>query len=425
MVKLRSIEFSSDGKKITYDYEVSSAAARYFNAEKLFVEFDVDVSAVPASIAVIPLLCNLMPIAWFAGFDVEIPEVDEDFFRSLEALKTEWSRHYPMLLDRKSTLTVANLVGNRIEGEKPAMLFSGGVDAFATYFRHFEQTPDLITIQGADIELTDDKQWADVKRFNESEPILKQNAKHYIRTNFQQFYTHKVDYLLPNLGWWGNVQHGMALIGITAPLSWVEKYHTIYIASTRSVHMEFNAWGSMPEIDNLMKWAGLQTIHDGFELKRQDKVDTIVDAVGRLQKETTIRVCYSELKNDLNCSRCEKCVRTIFGIMMAGGNPKTYGFQADVSIYEKVIQAMSRGFKSRGNQFFWEEIAQKAASAREIFVFGDPEAESVLRKKALESVEIAIRQPLVKSSPLKKIKHSLIKSYPGLFQKYLEIRRKL
>ncbi|NMH29514.1 hypothetical protein [Flavobacterium silvaticum] len=426
MVTVKGINYSSDGKTITYDYDVSAAVSKYFTSEKLFVSFDADVSQVPQSIAIVPLLSNLMPIAWFAGFDVVVDEVDADFSDALKQLKLEWQKHYPFVADKKSKLIASNIVPNKIDGTKSAMLFSGGVDAFATYFRHYDETPDLITIQGADIELTDTKQWNDVKSFNQNEPILKRNSKHYIQTNFQKFYTYKVDYLLPNLGWWANVQHGMALIGITAPLSWVEKYNTVYIASTRSEHMEFNAWGSMPEIDNEIKWAGLKVIHDGFELRRQDKVDAIVEAVQKIGTETTIRVCYSEFKADaLNCSECEKCIRTIFGVMVSGDNPNRYGFKADGSVYDKIVTTLNRGFKSRGNQFFWEEISDKAKVADTIFSFTEDASEQTKRQKALEVIGFAIKQPLLKPSRIKKLKYAFIQSYPGLFRTYLNLRRKI
>jgi hypothetical protein len=424
MVTINGFAYSSDGKKIIYDYSVDGGAAKYFSNEKLFVEYDRDVSGVPKSIAIIPLLVNLMPIAWFAGFDVSVDEVDADFAQALDGLRKEWQRHYPKIQHKQSKLTIGKVVSNKIDGNRTAMLFSGGVDAFATYFRHFDENPDLITIQGADIELSDEKQWADVKKFNESEPILKANSKHYIRTNFQKFYTYHVDFLLPNLGWWGSVQHGMALIGITAPLSWVNGYRIIYIASTRSEHMEFNAWGSMPEIDNQMRWAGLQTIHDGFELRRQDKVDLIVEAVKSKGTYTTIRVCYSDLKDQLNCSVCEKCIRTMFGIMIAGADPNNFGFNADASIYGRIQNAIGSGFRSRGTQFFWQEILEKAQKSPKIFTFSHATAEEEQRAATLKKVAHAVHQPLVKASRLRKIKHTIIKKYPHVFKAYLELRRK-
>lgn len=425
MLTLHNIVFSDRGRKISYDYTATDNTARFFTKESLFVSYNSDVSAVPESINVIPLLANVMPIAWFAGFDVFVDEVDEDFYQALENIRNEWIKIYPEIAAKTSVLHAKKIIKNAIAPKKNAMLFSGGVDAFATYFRHYDETPDLITIQGADIELTDTKQWEEVKAFNENEPVLAQNNKQYIQTNFQAFYNYNVDLLLPNMGWWGNIQHGLALIGVLAPLSYLYGYGKIYIASTRSIQMEFNPWGSMPETDEKISWAGIEVVHDGFELKRQDKVDAIVEAVKKLNRHTTIRVCYSELKKGLNCSRCEKCVRTMFGIMLAGDNPNHYGFQTDASIYDSVKRVVGNGFKSRGTQFFWSEILEKAKDSKEIFVFSDAKTEATKREEILRFVNDASKKELVKSSESKKMKYVLINKYPRLFQFYLKLRRSL
>src|SRR6218665_3501744 len=263
MVKLQQITFENDGKKIVYHYEYDAAIAKFFNKQHAFFsEYDTDISQVPLSIAVIPFLANFAPLSWFANFDIEVDETDAGICQSLANIRKEVTKHHPQIAVNTAQLKT-NPVSNTIGGSQSAMLFSGGVDAFTTYFRHFDETPDLVTIQGADIELSDDKQWEEVKSFNENENILRSNHKHYIRTNLRDFYTYEADQLLPSLGWWGNIQHGLALIGALAPLSWIKKYDKIYIASTRSIQMEFNPWGSMPETDEKISWAGLQVIHDG------------------------------------------------------------------------------------------------------------------------------------------------------------------
>lgn len=426
MFHIHKIRFADAGRTIAYDYEASPSVAKFFNTkEPFFAAYDTVVEGIPGSIAVIPLLANVMPISWFAGFDVFVDEVDDDFCNALENIRKELTIHYPNMASCTNKLHYKKRVKNKIPSGKSAMLFSGGVDAFATYFRHFDENPELVTIQGADIDLADHKQWQDVQSFNANEPILADNPKHYIRSNFQKFYTYHVDLLLPNLGWWGNIQHGLALICSLAPLSYVRNLGKIYIASTRSVHMEFNPWGSMPEIDERISWAAIQVVHDGFELKRQDKVDAIVQSVNRLHAKTTVRVCYSDLKDELNCSVCEKCIRTIFGIMLAGDDPNHYGFKADATIYDKIQSAVSKGFKSRGTQFFWMEILEKAQNSKDIFVFSDAAKETQLRDDALKVVEANCRRELVQASASKKIKHVLINKYPKAFQYYLKLRRSL
>ena len=82
--------------------------------------------------------------------------------------------------------------------------------------------------------------------------------------------------LLPNLGWWGSVQHGLALNGVVAPLAQKKGYENIFIASSYTDNIKIT-WGSTPEIDNNISWASTRVIHDGYELKRQDKLSFIVN----------------------------------------------------------------------------------------------------------------------------------------------------
>ena len=424
MFEIRGIRFGDSGKTIGYDYSFSAAAAGFFNEKEFFhATYDSDVSDVPAGIAVIPLLSNVAPIAWFAGFDITLDELDRDYYNALLAIRAEWEIHYPKLKNIKSEIRIGKLTENSIPHGTPAMLFSGGVDAFASFFRHYDEKPALITIHGADITLDDKKQWDNVVKFNESEPVLAPNTRHYIASNLRTFYNYKVDQLLESLAWWGNIQHGLALISLTAPLSFAKKYNKLYIASTRSAYMEFNPWGSMPEIDNRVTWAGISVIHDGFELMRQDKVDQIVKSANDLGTDVTVRVCYSDVKDGLNCSVCEKCLRTIFGIILTGSDPRRFGFNADASVYARMEKAIGKGFKSRGTQFFWSEMLQKSRKGAKIFVFQNASAEQASVNKILALVEQGEKSELIVPSGMQKIKHVLINRYPKLFGAYLKIRR--
>jgi hypothetical protein len=424
MFSLDRIFFEKQGMRISYNYTCSGNEAIFFKGRPAFFsQYEYDVSHLDPSITAIPLLANIAPIAWFAGFDISVKTLDRGFFDALLVIRAEWERHYPKIKRQKSTLFVEELVDNQIGRGGSCMLFSGGVDAFATFFRHYHENPALVTIQGADIALSDEKQWSEVVRFNESESMLAPNRKHYIKSNLRDFYNYKVDHLTDSLAWWGNIQHGLSLIGSTAPLTALFGYDKIYIASTRSTHMKFSAWGSMPEIDNLISWAGLTVIHDGFELKRQEKVEQIVRAVTEIGKDTTIRVCYSDLKKNLNCSVCEKCIRTIFGIVLAGEDPGRFGFTTSAAVYSRILEVISRGFSSKGTQFFWYELYEKGITSDNFFVFRDQEAERLQIDAILKKIKAQANDPLVVPSKLGKLKNTIFKRYPKLFKAYLKLRR--
>ncbi len=172
-LKINTLDYREQGTEIVYDFTYDKGVSKYFNAKTpFFVSYKEDVSATPKSIAVIPLLANLAPIAWFAGFDIELDELDEEFYESLNKIKIVFSKTYPQIKERGSEIKVKELIKNSQSGNNKAMLFSGGVDAYVTYFRHNEKNNPLhlITINGADIPLEDKKQWESVVHLNENEP---------------------------------------------------------------------------------------------------------------------------------------------------------------------------------------------------------------------------------------------------------------
>lgn len=422
MFKLNSITVVNQNT-INYNYTCSSDFQKYFNLkEPFFAQYDTDISAISPSVLVVPLLSNIAPISWFAGFDIFLDELDEDFYNSLRIIKAEFVKNYPQIKNESSQIHVKQLIKNKIEANNSAMLFSGGVDAYATYFRQFEENLDLITIHGADVDLKDVKQWETVVRLNENEGLLDKNNKHYIKSNLQTFYTYHVDLLLKDLGWWGKVQHGLALNCLLAPLSMKFNYFKIYIASSYTDNINI-AWGSTPEIDNAIQWANVKIVHDGYELKRQDKVSLIVKKSNEINKKINLRVCYSEAIKEINCSKCEKCYRTIIGIILSGDNPNNYGFVTSENVYDEVRNYFSKGFYSKGAQYFWWEINEKIKEEKDFFIFSNKEIE--IQKMDLISNLITKNtvSGFKKESRLSRVKHRIQKSFPKIFKIYLKLRQ--
>lgn len=420
---LQNISYSEEGKQINYDYIADPGIRKYFVSNKpLYAKYLVDVSTVPTSISVIPFVVNMLPIAWYAGFVIEIDEVDEAFYKAQELVRTEFSKRENTNVAGK--LVAKKLVKNKIEGTKTAMLFSGGVDAYATYIRIHDKNPDLITLLGADIEIKDQEQWGDFTDFIENEKLLENNHKEYIETNLRDFYTYQVELLLKDMGWWGKVQHGLALIGAIAPLSYVLGYQSIYIASSYTDHIDID-WGSTPEIDEKISWAdSIKVFHDGYDLKRQDKVDLIADFAASTDTKFRLRVCYSEKRTEFNCSICEKCFRTILGLILNGKNPNDYGFNVDGNIYNNFYRVLDIGGASKGVRYFWWELMEKAKSTDDFYVFEDQEAETkqindIRNGKIDQLLEQKINNP---AKEVGRIKFIIRNKFPWLIKLYKKIK---
>ena len=416
---VKGIVFQDSGLRVSYEYKLGNKIIKYFNAEApFFVEYDEDVSKVSESICIIPLISNIMPIAWFVGFNIYVEEIDEDFFDSLEKLKNEFQRLYPSH-NLKGNLIAKRKIKNKLLGCKNAQLFSGGVDAYATFFRHKSKDLKLLTIQGADILLDDVDQWNDLVTVNEQQDVLRGNEVSYVKANLREFYTYHVEMLI-GIGWWGKVQHGLGMLGVIAPYAFQSGISNVYIASSYTDSADMS-WGSTPRADELISWAESQVHHDGFELQRQEKVGLIVR--NGKQNPLKLRVCFSEVTKSVNCSACEKCYRTILAIILEGDDPNKYGFSVDENVYDSIFELFKDGEASKGVQYFWSELSDRARGNDDYFVFRDKtiEGQSVL-KIADGTLNKMQKRQKIGSVVQRKIKFVMRHRFPTITNLYLKLR---
>jgi len=110
-------------------------------------------------------------------------------------------------------------------------------------------------------------------------------------------------------------------------MSFVKKIKTLYIASSNTIDVKgIIPCASDPTIDNYLRYSSCHIVHDGYEFNRQDKIHNICEfAEKRKLKKIPIRVCWQSSGGD-NCCECEKCYRTILGIIIERKNPLDYGF---------------------------------------------------------------------------------------------------
>ncbi len=93
---------------------------------------------------------------------------------------------------------------------------------------------------------------------------------------------------------------------------------------------ELTALGSHPLIDRWYGTTDMVINHDDVTLSRLDKVRLIAEWEAGLQN---LRVCNNPPIGRLNCGRCEKCVRTMLGLLAAGalGRATTFPYR-DVTV---------------------------------------------------------------------------------------------
>lgn len=344
---------------IIFNYKINGEWKKYFKERNQYsIEYSEPVGKCPKSIAVVPLLTNILPVAWLFDATIKVNEIDEDFLESIKDFKSGYENMYPNIAF-KGRLDIGRVVKNKVKRTNcVGAFYSGGLDATSTLASHYDERPVLMNIQGSDVKV---KHKATIKSIQK---VLAGNAKElglqiiFIKSEFRKVLdTKKLDHYIRkfiNDNYWHAFQHGIAIIGHGAPVAFVNNLKNIYIASSFTIGDKV-ACASDPTIDNFVRFSGTRTIHDGYEMDRIAKTKNI----GRFLKENgnkkiSLRVCLDDFRVE-NCCHCEKCYRTIYGFIATGFDPKKFGFNLDKNFHKRV----QREFKTMlilENLWFWTKI---------------------------------------------------------------------
>lgn len=333
--------------RVVYAYSVEGEWANCFTIQRTaFIEYDADISDVPVSVLAVPFICNIIPAVWVCNAKFEAGVVDSDFLEHLEEIRDGYRKMYPSI-EFGGELSTVPVQNSKNDCGGSASLFSGGVDAYTTLLRHLEEKPALITICGSDIKLDDAEGW------DEASSHIKKTAEQYgleshqIKSDFRNvLIEYQLDKHITSSGdnWWHGFQHGIAVIAHAAPLAYVFGWDTVYIASSFSQDAKGHyTCASDPSIDDHLHYCGCNTVHDGFELHRQQKVEYLVKQCNKTEIPIHLRVCW-ESEGGKNCCMCEKCCRTILSLIAEGADPNDYGFVWNHDLAEKCRHNMYTRF---------------------------------------------------------------------------------
>ncbi len=319
------------GKRISYHYQIEGDWQEAFSDMPFFIEYSVDVGDVPESIAVVPLICNLLPIAWWYDAEIVVSALDKAFYESIPEFKRGYQEMHPAR-NFLGKLTVENIEENApLSKGLSAAFFSGGVDAFDTLIRHIDEKPALLSLWGADVRHEDVSGWATVEKHLEQTKNMFGVTGIVIKSALRMFINQKVLNALvwetTNHSWWYVFQHSIGMHGHAAPLAYLYGYTNIYFASTFNIKDKGRViCASDPSIDDHVKFGASHIVHDGYECSRQDKVNNIITYGNETGIKIPLRVCWMS-DGGSNCCTCEKCWRTIIEIAALGAEPFEYGFE--------------------------------------------------------------------------------------------------
>jgi hypothetical protein len=344
--------------KVQFKLHIPKPIRKYFLEDTTYVQYDkrIDVGNIDNSILAIPMVSVIAPIAWAVGADVSVLELDSTYLSSLAKVRDVYRSFHPNFSfsgDIRAEKAVTHIFGKK---KSAGMLFSGGVDSLTSYLRHKKERPDLISIWGVpDIPPFEEKFWG--RMWSDISNLAKRDGLEAFQIKTDAFRNTNHELLRSDFGsnWWGGVTGGLFLLGMCAPVTATRGTETIIIASSYTEDFKEGS-GFHPWIDHNLSWADVAVVHDGYELSRQQKLKYLSQGEN-LRYLAQLRVCWdSALKT--NCGKCEKCLRTITGLVVEGVDPDNCNFDIDEKTFPLLKSCFTEGkFEAgAGHVFMWSDI---------------------------------------------------------------------
>ncbi len=223
--------------------------------------------------------------------------------------------------------------------ERAGFFFSGGIDSLATLranrlnfpLEHPGSFKDGLLIYGLNVE-SDNR----IETFDQAVTALSEVASD-ASIMLIPVYTN-IRYLDDDHDFFLNQFHGAILAAVAH--AFAKRLTVVSISASQSIpttlpmlnRQHFQPSGSDPLTDPNYSSNDLRIRHVGLELSRLDKTRLVADWDAGLQN---IKVCQPNWPGD-NCGRCEKCVRTMLGLLSLRVLDKTRAFPEDDISHELV-----------------------------------------------------------------------------------------
>ena len=248
--------------------------------------------------ALVPLV--LLP-AMRAGRDVRIEgPVSARLTRALPVIQDLVSGWFPdeyVPIDVDITTAIDGAPG----GELTACFFTAGLDSFCEVLRRRDEIDELVYVHGFDLPLADEARQRDAGHAVRSAAAELGLPLVEVDTDLRSFADPLVD--------WEHF-HGAALAAVALLLR--RRYRRVLMASTES--HDPVGWGTHPTLDPLWSTEELQFEH-GSRMPRIEKAAVAAASETAMRR---LRVCFRPPRGELNCGRCEKCLRTAASLLAVG-----------------------------------------------------------------------------------------------------------
>jgi hypothetical protein len=184
-----------------------------------------------------------------------------------------------------------------------AAFFSGGVDGFHTLKRNLDDVTHLVYLHGFDIESDRIAHRVAVEDAAQRAADDLGRELVVIQTNVRDFSDAYI--------YWG--EYCGAVLGTSAQLLQGTAHKVLVAAS--NTYADYRPFGTTPLTDPLFSTEWVEVVHDGADAGRFEKVQELASWDLAMRH---LRVCWSMHGTSMNCGGCEKCMRTMTALFLAG-----------------------------------------------------------------------------------------------------------
>jgi len=361
-IKIEKISLITDSKIGIY-FSFSKDLERFFRMTSFTIEYGESIADTSMEILSIPAVSSLINIAWVNDADLYVESLDETFYRSLEERKQLLKTWYPT--NNFKTEIRTKQVSREYRGEGFGLLFSGGVDAHYSFLQNEDKKPELYMVIGSEIPPDNRDYIENAKKVNKEFAEKRSLPIHFIESNVRDTWNETVlnatfGKNLSGYSFYEAFNLGLFLTGVCAPLA-IKRTNVLIISSsyTQDYHQKY---GSDPNLDATIRWANLSVVHDGYAVPRSEKIRAISKNIEQSNDPVILRVCnYAPtFTSKLNCSRCEKCSRTMIQLLLNGVDPNKCGFDYSPELLGHIKEKIEANefFTHEDKIWFWQDIQQ-------------------------------------------------------------------
>lgn len=311
--QVKSIHTSNDGSLVEAELQIGPTSHHiYFRSNDIILTGNMEAFL---ALALLPSMMN-------GGALIADGKVSQRFLGALHKILDIYSTWEPSL-HRVEIKNVTPVIRDCLRERRVGTFFSGGVDSLYTLLKHRDEITDLIFISGFDIPVEDDS-----LRRRTSE-IIRRVGSSFGKRVIEVETNHRLFLFFYLRRQWTRLAHGAGLVSVGHLLS--PFFKRIYVPASHT-YAHLIPLGSHPILDPLWSTETLEFVHDGCEANRIDKISLLSQFDISLQ---CLRVCFSpRSQGAYNCGRCEKCIRTIINLYVAGALDRCTAFDTHLNIKE-------------------------------------------------------------------------------------------